>query len=471
MRGPIEASTVLLTIVGAWPLPEALAAVTPAAPASAPAPAQAVATDTLPLATLSSWAEEIWLDLLDREGTIHGPVAQEGIFQRFHPRMDSEYALDVRTGLFTAAEDAAWAESDGGVRAAARSISYPHFLNRVDWAQAFPIQGSVELTAHYRRDHSLTDRRDYVRLGARWNEVGGSRWTAWSRIGMHFFKPAADVEVGATRSWPAGETGLWRLELRAAALDAFSDLVFVRLGVDPRDAEAHVDHTSPPVAARALLERRGARWRVEAQGGVTPTLRRHVTFPATGAEPFDLSERVWFAGTLVEAKPGVRLDLAAYARTARARTRHAYAPASASRNLRVTECTNALGGWARRRLGDALVAEAELHAVWMPETRAGPDGLVEHDDRQVFGGLALARRPAAGWTARAAYAVLDRDAGVLVPTGSARDHRLLTEAGYRSAAGFDVNAGIGWDLDALGIRTFDGGYVRLSALPFPRRSP
>lgn len=448
----------MLTAAGAW-------AVQGVAAASQVAP-----RDTLPLSTLSVWAEDVWLDLLDREGTIRGPLAVEGILQRFHPRMDPEYALDARTGLFTAVGDAAWAWSGGGIRAAGSSISHPHILNRVDWRQSFPVAGPVELTADYTRDHSLTDRRDYPRLGVRWRGIGGSGWTAWSRIGVHFLKPAADVEVGAARSWPAGEGGSWRLELRMAALDVFSDAIFVGLGVDPRDVEAHVDHAAPPFAARVFVERRGRLWRFEAHGGATPRARSRVTFPGGGAPPFDLTERVAFAGALAEVAPAPGLSAAGYARVARAETRRAYAPET-TRSLSVTEQTEALGGYLRQRLAGDLTAEAELHAVWRPETRTEDGGDVDHEDREIYGAVALVRRTASGWTARLGYAGLDRDSGALLPSGAGRNHRLVMEGGYHTAAGFEVSAGVRWDLDEIGTRAFDGAHLRLSAVPFGARSP
>ena len=76
-------------------------------PFAAPASAQTTRDD--PFATLTLWADDIWLSLLDRDGSYFGRLAEEGTFQRFHPRMDDEYELDVLTGLFSPDEDARWA--------------------------------------------------------------------------------------------------------------------------------------------------------------------------------------------------------------------------------------------------------------------------------------------------------------------------------------------------------------------------
>jgi hypothetical protein len=432
---------------------------------SAAGATQIATSDTLPVvATLSVWAEGVWLDLLDREGTIRGPLAEEGIFQRFHPLMDSEYTLDLRTGPFTPPEDAEWARTGDGIRAGGSSISHPHILSRVDWRQAFPVAESVDLIAAYVRDHSLTDRRDHTRLGVRWRDAGGSGWTVWSRIGVHFHKPAADLEAGLTRSWPAADGEGWRLELRAAALDVFSDVIFVGLGVDPQDVEAHIDHHGPPLAARAFVERRAHRWRVEAHGGISTAARSRVTFPDGSAPPFDLTEQVGFAGALVEVAPALGLTVAGYARSAWAEAQRT-PPPEASADLEVTERTDVLGGYLRWRLTGSLAAEAGLHTTWRPETRIQEGASVRHEDRELYWDVALVRRPATGWTARLAYAGLDRDAGVLFPVGTARHHRLVTEGGYRTGAGFEVRAGVRWDLDELGRHSFDGGHLRLSAIP------
>jgi len=130
----------------------------------------------------------------------------------------------------------------------------------------------------------------------------------WSRIGVHFFKPAADVEAGVARTWHAGEDGAWLVELRIAALDAFSDVVFVGLGVDPRDVQAQLDHEGRPLAARAFIERRERLWRVELHGGGSTVARSRAAFSGGGAAPFDLTERVGFAGALLEVTPAAGLS-------------------------------------------------------------------------------------------------------------------------------------------------------------------
>lgn len=439
------------------PLPATPAPSSIASPAAAPG-------DTV-LATLDAWAEDVWLDILDREGTIRGPLAEEGIFQRFHPEMDDEYALDVRTGLFTASGDAAWALAGRGLRAAGSSISHPHILTRVDWRQAFPIARSVELTAEYRRDHSLTDRRDHPRLGVRWRDAGGSGWTLWSRLGVHFFKPAADVEVGARRAWGGEDGGGWRLDLRLAALDAFSDAIFVGLGVDEDAVETHVDHEGVPgvpLAARASVERRGRRWRLEVVGGATTVRRARVTFPGTGeAEPFDLAEEVGFVGGLVELAPAPDVRVAGWGRVARAEIHHA-GDRAGSGDLRVVERTTAVGILARHHLTEELAMGAELRGVWRPESRRDGTGSMRHEDRELYGMVSLRRWAAHGWIGRLAWAAMDRDAGVLLPEVSGRNQRLITEAGFRSRTGFSVVVGLRWDLDELGSDLFDGGQLRLA---------
>ena len=99
-----------------------------------------------------------------------------------------------------------------------------------------------------------------------------------------------------------------------------------------------------------------------------------------------------------------------------------------------------------------------------PESRTPQGGAPrEHRDREVFARAALVRYPEAGWTSRLAYAFLDRDAGYLAPWLTAQNHRLITEAGHRFRSGFEVTAGVSWDLDNFGRAPFDGGHLRLSA--------
>ncbi|MDE2772517.1 MAG: hypothetical protein OXI46_02255, partial [Gemmatimonadota bacterium] len=117
-------------------------------------------TGSAALATLAAWADQVWLSLLDRDGAYYGRLAEEGTFQRVNLEMDHEYELHVRSSLFLPGEDARWAELPNGFRIAAGSISHPHILNVVDWRQEIHVSGPVDLMARYRRERSLTARRD-----------------------------------------------------------------------------------------------------------------------------------------------------------------------------------------------------------------------------------------------------------------------------------------------------------------------
>ena len=59
--------------------------------------------------------------------------------------------------------------------------------------------------------------------------------------------------------------------------------------------------------------------------------------------------------------------------------------------------------------------------------------------------------------------LLDRDAGYQAPWLTSQNHRLITEAGHRFRSGFEVTAGLRWDLDHFAREPFEGGHLRLSA--------
>ena len=418
--------------------------------------------DSAAIATLAAWADQVWLSLLDRDGAYYGRLAEEGIFQRFNPRMNPEYELDIRTSLFHPGEDARWAELPNGFRLAAASINHPHILNSVDWRQEIHVSGPVDLMARYRRERTLTARRDYPWIGVRWRGVLGTPWTAQVGIGVHFFKPSADVEVALARSWRDGEDRSWGLEVRLAALDAFNEVIFQGLGVRADDVDAHYDYAGVPLAARTTLRAAASRWRAELHAGSSRRSEVQVTFPATGQAPFTQVEQVAFLGTLLQVTPLERVTLALHGTWARADTERRAAASGLGFTLR--EQTVTLGARARTRLNPAWAVETELVRVRRPEWRT-PDGGArrEHRDREVFARAALVRYPEAGWTSRVAYTLLDRDAGFLAPWFTARNHRLITEAGHRFRSGFEVTAGAGWDLDHFGRAPFDGGLLRLSA--------
>ncbi len=458
-RLPSAGLTAVLTVISLLAAPSLDAQSNAEESATSPADQ----TDSAAIATLAAWADQVWLSLLDRDGAYYGRLAEEGIFQRFNPRMNDEYELEIRGSLFHPGEDARWAEKPNGFRVAGASISHPHILNFVDWRQEIHVSGPVDLMARYRRERSLTARRDYPSVGMRWRDVLGTPWTAQVGIGVHFFKPSADVEVALARSWRDGEDRSWGLEVRLAALDAFNEAIFQGLGVRADDVDAHYDYTGAPLAARTTLRAAASRWRAELHAGSSRRSEVRVTFPATGQAPFTQLERVAFLGALLQVTPLERVTAALYGTWARADTERRRASSSGP-GFTLREQTVTVGARARTRLNPLWAVETELERVGRPESRAPGGGAPrEHRDREVFARTALVRYPEAGWTSRLAYALLDRDAGYLAPWLTAQNHRLITEAGHRFRSGFEVTAGVSWDLDHFGLAPFDGGHLRLSA--------
>ena len=430
--------------------------------AERPATSPAGGTDSAAVATLAVWADQVWLSLLDRDGAYHGRLAEEGIFQRFNPGMSPGYEFDIRSSLFHPAEDARWAEQPNGFRIAGASINHPHILNVVDWRQEIHVSGPVDLMARYRRERSLTARRDYPWVAVRWRDVLGTPWTAQVGLGVHFFKPSADVEFTLARSWKDREDRSWTLEVRLAALDAFNEAIFQGLGVKADEVDAHYDYAGAPLAARTTLRAAASRWRAELHAGSSRRSEVRVTFPATGLAPFTQLEQVAFLGALIQFTPLERVTLALYGTWARADTERRASASGLGFTLR--EQTVTLGARARTRLNQLWAVETDLAGVRRPEWRSPEGGARrEHRDRQIFARAALVRYPEAGWTGRLAYALLDRDAGYLAPWLTSRNHRLITEAGHRFRSGFEVTAGAGWSLDHFGRAPFAGGHLRLSA--------
>ena len=448
----------LLAAASLLPAPSLHAQPDTARPATSP-PRQ---TDSAAIATLAAWADQMWLSLLDRDGAYYGRLAEEGIFQRFNPRMNPEYEMDIRTNLFQPGEDARWAGSPNGFRLAAASINHPHILNIVDWRQGIHVSGPVDLMARYRRERTLTARRDYPWIGVRWRDVIGTPWTVGVGIGVHFFKPSADVEVALARSWIDGGDRSWTLEVRLAALDAFNEAIFQGLGVKAEEVDAHYDYAGAPLAARTTLRAAASRWRAELHAGSSRRSEVRVTVPATGRDPFTQFEQVAFLGTLLQVTPIERVTMALYGTWTRADTERRAAANGIGFTLR--EQTVTVGARARTRLNPSWAVETELARVRRPEWRTPEGGAPrDHRDHEVFARAALVRYPEAGWTARLACALLDRDAGYRAPWLTGQNQRLITEAGHRFRSGFEVTAGVRWDVDSFGRAPFDGGHLRMSA--------
>jgi hypothetical protein len=429
-----------------------------------PAAGQRAIASRPPLATIATWANQVWLVVLDRDGGYFGRLADQGLLQRFNPLMDDEYELDLWTGLFSPAEDARWAAAARGLRAGGTSISHPHTVHLADWRHQSAVAGPVDFLADYARRGSLTEQRDYLRVGARWNGVLDRGLAARVLIGVHFFKPSGDVEFALSRAW-TGAGGSWHLDAGFAFLDAFSNVVFNWLEVSPQEADAQFDYGTPRYATRLAVQRATARYRLELHGGATNRTRAAVTFRASGAPGYTLREHMAFAGALGELRLGRRAGIAAFATVIRAETNRDGVSGSGVR-LHLRETTTTLGGSGWYALdGGGTGVEADARVVWRPEDRQS-DGaaLVQHEDREVLLHLGLARRPlVSGWQWRVTVSRMDRSAGALAAQLAERNHRNLMEAGYRFRSGFELMGGVRWDLDRLRGGTFDGGHLRLMA--------
>src|SRR5688500_11750497 len=166
-----------------------------------------------PLATLRTWADGVWISVLDRDGSWDGRLSDRGVLQRFNPDEDSEYQLDMHTALFSASEDARWAARPMGLRGATGSINHPHIAQMVAWRERYPIASGWALEGDFLRERTLRASRDHVRAGLFWQPGSTEAWEVGATLGLHFFKPSADLELVAARSWAEGGDQRGRLEV------------------------------------------------------------------------------------------------------------------------------------------------------------------------------------------------------------------------------------------------------------------
>jgi hypothetical protein len=193
-----------------------------------------------------------------------------------------------------------------------------------------------------------------------------------------------------------------------------------------------------------------------------------VTFPAAGDPPYELAERLAFAGGLIELKASPSTTVAALGTIARADTKRLADTASAM-DLSLREVTRSAGVRTRQTLGSSLALEADFLWTAPPEqptvgwrANAGPGLSLEHRDRELFGGFALVRRPPSGLTGRLFYGWLDRDADPLMPHLTKHHVRLITDAGYRFASGCEVTAGVRWQMARRSDYRFAGAQLRFT---------
>ena len=236
--------------------------------------------------TMRQWEDDILLMLRGRDGSVGGMLYDRGIQRRYTPRMDHEYALDVRGARFSPEEDASFYGSASGIRSYAASIDKSHFATITDVRHEVPLGSRVELAFRGRQQDDLRSQRFFVEGGAAFN-IANYHYVGFSQT-MAAFKPDLDTEIFYETRDPV----VGRLHAGIVFLDAYNNFIIDGLGVDPTLQDTLRSYESAPRLIRSRwISPSFGRVSMEAYIGFQPEARAHITTQSDPSLKMNLKER------------------------------------------------------------------------------------------------------------------------------------------------------------------------------------
>ena len=409
--------------------------------------------DSLGLHTsLNRWADEAWFTILDRDAAIYGRLSDQGILQRFHPRIGPDYEGAKIRFRFDGVDDYVWYRHTNGARFAGGSINTRDLAIDAEFKQSVPMGSHWAAGVHFNKEDYPDVVRSLVRLSFTRESPNGV--FGFIEGALTPIKPSADIEVGG--GWRRGAT---RVTMSAAVLDAFNDLIYQSLNVYHVFADTALDYQSHPVMLRTNFDvPLGPRFRLEGHGGLLgPSLvRAYVqTVPDSG---FLQQEDYGFVGALFEWIASPRVTAGGYATYVNAvidRQPLPYGRATLD-NFRLTERTSQAGARLLVRIAPRWLFYSWAGRMWRSQQRGyrtagAPD--VDYGDESWSGQAELKYGARDGLMVSTTLDVDDRnvvrgDGEVPVFDDLTRsNNRLRFDFGWRLPNASEFNLGLAFDLD------------------------
>lgn len=244
--------------------------------------------------TLTEWAAEKRIFLLDRSHALGDRLYDRGVFRHITPLTDREYRLDLLGYRFTPAEDFHWSQSADGVRVRAGSISRARWAIVTEIKKTFSIdeRQSFRVAARMQQDPHA-QQRAFVEMGYRWafyrNHALGARHT------FSEYKPDLDL----TLFYEYGGNREGRVRAGIVFQDLYNNLIYNQLGVQEEDIVR--DYRRKPY----LLTFQGVtptirHVRAEVVAGVQPERRTLYHSKSEPAYRYGEDEAIYYVGGLLE---------------------------------------------------------------------------------------------------------------------------------------------------------------------------
>ncbi len=392
-------------------------------------------------ATLRDWEERLWLNILDRNGSLTGRFSDLGILQRFHSSIDSEYELDMITHRFSLAEDHEWYRRRSGIRWSGGSINKRDLASTFAFKTEIDVNDSWSLAARYESEVNAVASRNIFRFGL----VRSTQAGAFFFGGGHLDRVKTGIDLTFGLGWRNEQTLIRRATLTVGVLDAFNNTFNALDGV----VDSTQVYTKHPFVLRGNVEARlNPQLRVEAYGTYmrpATILRYEGNDESAG---FVQDETYGYLGGLVEWAPLDFLRVGGFATYVHAGlARGALSFDAGVEGFDLTERTTQVGGFGMARFGSRVITEVWVSRTWRPENRIWADGQpgIEYKDQGVSG------------RAMASYQV---PFGLVLEGGLSIDYREVVRGalpfpGAGSVAGHNRRGqlGVGWNIsDQFGCR-------------------
>jgi hypothetical protein len=420
-------------------------------------------------ATLRGWEERSRHTIFDRSGNSFGRNSDQGILQRFHPDIDTEYWADIISYSFNLTEVYEWYRRGVGARFNAGSIDHLRLVQNAQVAGKVSLRGNWDTRIQLTQQNTLQNDRALVELQIAYTPSGGPVRTFFNTT-LKPLKAETDLELGA--EWSVG--GGARVTAAFAVLDVFNDLIYQGLGV--LETDTSLEYLSQPFTARIGLELPiGRNVRVESYGLIMTPAQVDIYPDENRDAGFRQDERYAYIGGLAEWSPSEGMTVGGFGTWVGSRlNRGALPQGQPEDDFDLKERTWQAGSYVIWFLSSRFSVEAWLSHVWRTESRLRPDTSVapniDYEDRSWASRIGIRYSAPSGFRTELG---LDFTLGNVIREGNmpnastydVHNKRLRLDLGWRFGRRAYIVLGSNVDLEfeastALGI--FDGGHGRFA---------
>lgn len=316
-------------------------------------------------ATLATWEDAVWLDLLDRNNSAGGRNSDLGVLKRWIDEIDRKYLLDIYVLAPNFSEDYRWSRRMNGFRWLSGSLNRRDLATFAAFKAEAPIGSKWDLGARLDMVRLPRTKRSAFRFYTGYNVSDEVRLAGQAHLDPE--KPGTDI--GVSLEWRTDRHYFFG---EFYVIDIFNDLIHVTFDAAGQpQIDLTEDYLTQPFALHGtgdvvLLKN----VRLELYGAYFTTSRLRVTDRNDGSYGFVNTEDVWYGAGLVEYKPSAGWLLGVFATNHQATSSKVWAAESyLDRGYELDERTTRAGALAAFRPTERLELSLQGERNWRPERR------------------------------------------------------------------------------------------------------